>query len=166
MTTLNPMPLLSPVATDPSARAGALLLPASPGCRRGSDRPGDRPGTPAAVAPSRTAKVPCRAGRREYRAASCLSSCEESSEHCLHRRCILLAHCDIHAHGPMPLIGEADAFYCILLGHQHRQVVGEADVLDAEASMIRERVRRNLDAELLQGCEELLRMTDGRDRVH
>ena len=32
--------------------------------------------------------------------------------------------------------------------------------------MIRQRVRRNLDAELLQGCEELLRMADAGDRVH
>ena len=32
--------------------------------------------------------------------------------------------------------------------------------------MIRQRVRRNLDAELLQGCEELLRMADARDGVH
>ena len=66
----------------------------------------------------------------------------------------------------MPLIGEADAFYCILLRHQHRQVVGELDVGGREASMIRQRVRRNLDAELLQGCEELLRIANGRDRVH
>ncbi len=32
--------------------------------------------------------------------------------------------------------------------------------------MIRQRVRRNLDAELLQGCEELLWMADAGDRMH
>src|SRR5918993_4310960 len=32
--------------------------------------------------------------------------------------------------------------------------------------MIRQRVRRNLDADLLQGCEELLRIADGGDGMH
>jgi hypothetical protein len=84
----------------------------------------------------------------------------------MHRRRILLAHHDVHAYGPVPVIGDRAAFYCILLGHQHRELVRKTDVGRRRLSMIRQRMRRNLDTELLQSCEELLRVTDTGDSVH
>jgi hypothetical protein len=83
----------------------------------------------------------------------------------MHRRRILLAHHDIHAYGPMPVIGDRTAFYGILLGHQHCQLIRKLDVGRRRLSMIRQSVGRNLDAELLQSCEELLRMAYAGDRM-
>ena len=47
------------------------------------------------------------------------------------------------------LIGDRATFYCILFRHQHWQLIRKADVVRGRLSMIRQRVRRNLDADLL-----------------
>jgi hypothetical protein len=90
----------------------------------------------------------------------------ESIEHGVHGGRILLADHDIHANGPVPLIGDRATFYCILFRHQHCQLIRKSNVVRNEPSMIWERVRRNLDAVLLEGCEELLWMADSCDGMH
>src|SRR3546814_10604956 len=62
--------------------------------------------------------------------------------------------------------GEHLALHRVLLGHQHRQVAAEAQVLGNVTVVVGEGVRHDGDVVAAQGVEEAFRVADAGDRVH
>ena len=62
--------------------------------------------------------------------------------------------------------GYFPAFYGIFLGHEHRKIVGEGNIVGPQARMVRQGVRDDTDAQRLQQIEKALRIADGGHRVH
>src|SRR5262245_17553204 len=60
---------------------------------------------------------------------------------------------------------EPAAFYCILLGHQHRVALVVLELAGGVRVMVRERVRDEGETERFEGREEPLRVADSGDRV-
>ncbi|KAG1199823.1 hypothetical protein G6F35_012471 [Rhizopus arrhizus] len=66
----------------------------------------------------------------------------------------------------MPVVAELTALHRVLLGHQHRQLAAEGQVLRLIRLMVGKGMRHHADATRPQHVEEALRMGDAGHRVH
>src|SRR5436305_10869478 len=71
-----------------------------------------------------------------------------------------------HRQIPESVVGECDAFYRVLLGHQNRACAAEGDVLAREEMVIGERVTLRIDAKLAYQRKEAVGMRDAGHRVN
>lgn len=72
----------------------------------------------------------------------------------------------VQRHRPVPLVGEVAAFYGIFLRHQHRRVVGEADVSLVRGRVIGQRPCVEVESLGAQRIEEGFGIADAGKGVH